>query len=46
MSKINVTVGEKTVLIRTDEGLVLLEIVWRKKHWWSISRPVIEAQYA
>lgn len=42
---INVVIGERTALIRTDKKLILLEIVWQKKHWWSLRRPVIEAQY-
>lgn len=46
--QVKMNVGERTVLITTiDERgtrLILLEIVMKKKHWWSLSRPVIEVK--
>lgn len=43
---VNVIIGERTALIRTDKGIILLEIIWQRKHWWSLWSPAIKAQYA
>ena len=43
---VDINMGERTALVTISEkgrwiGHLLLEIVWEKKHWWSLNHPVL-----
>ena len=44
--RFKLAIGKKTALITIGDKVILLEIIWTKKHWWSISHPTIKAEYA